>query len=600
MRLKMMVLVCAVCVLGWGISAVGQTGIPDGFTEFSRSDNEYTAVNIVPAQYRNSHGIGILFTGTDDLHYYAHPPTDFQKGLELQIHAQAEGLNFGKTIFPASSRFQDPSLSQMVDVYVGDFNCFVPILSSMEPNTSYAVNIDISGLTCTSKLCLPPTTKTLTLSLQPTQTQWQAIEIDGAQDNTTSSTAPVQPISSRQILFFLMAAIAAGVAINIMPCVLPVIPIIVMRLVEQAQESGRRRIALGLSFCLGILLFFVGFALVAAILNITTGAVINLNSLFRYPALAITLFLMIVFFALIMLDLIPLVLPSSVTGHQSTTSGFAASVGTGFFAAVLSIPCSGALLGFVLVWAQTQPLAVSSLAILFMGVGMALPYAVVVAVPALLNRLPKPGAWMDLFKKSCGFLLLFIAAKLALAALPKERLVNVLVYGVVFSFCVWMWGTWVTFSTPARQKWIIRLIALLIAIGAGLWLLPTHEALIDWQVYDADAVTDALADDQPVLLKFTADWCTNCKVVDYRVFRKPVIANLIEAKGVLAVKADTTTIDLPGTRDLNTLYGEAGNVPVTILLKPHTDPVKLRGIFSVNELKDLLVTLPDKQAAHGP
>lgn len=596
MRRKRVLLLCAVCVPGLCVSAWGQGDIPEGFTEFARLDNEYSAVKAVPGLYQDNRGIGILFTGTEDLHYYAKPPTEFQEGLELQIRAQAEGLDFGQPVFPTPSQIQDPALSQTVDVYAGDFQCFIPLLSIADPDTTYEVTVDISGQTCTSTLCLAPTSKSLTLSLQPAQTQWHTITIDAAQGGTTSSTVvSAQAVSLREVLFYFMTAVVAGLSINIMPCVLPVIPIIIMRLVEQTQHTGRRRIALGLSFCLGILLFFAAFALVSSVIQVTTGVFIDLNSLFRYPAAAIALFLMIVFFALIMLDLMPLALPSSVSTHQSTGSGVAASLGTGFFVVVLSIPCSGALLASVLIWAQTQPMAVSSLAILLMGVGMALPYGVVIAVPGLLGRLPKPGAWMELFKKSCGFLLLLIAAKLALAALPKDRLINVLVYGVVFSFCVWMWGTWVTFSTPMKKKWLIRCLALLIAVSSGLWLLPSHEALIDWQDYDAQAVTEALDEDRPVLLKFTADWCTNCKIVDLRVYQKPEIAELIETKGVLAIKADTTTNEMPATQDLNTLYGEAGNVPVTILLKPHADPIKLRGIFAADELKDLLKALPNKK-----
>ncbi len=79
---------------------------------------------------------------------------------------------------------------------------------------------------------------------------------------------------------------------------------------------------------------------------------------------------------------------------------------------------------------------------------------------------------MEIFKKSTAFLLFFIAVKLTLAALPKERLLHVLMYGIVFSFCVWMWGKWVDFSTPASKKWTIRAVAVIIAVIAGLWLLP--------------------------------------------------------------------------------------------------------------------------------
>ena len=319
-----------------------------------------------------------------------------------------------------------------------------------------------------------------------------------------------------------------------MPCVLPVLPLILLRLVDQSRRPGGRRIAPGLAFCAGVILFFAAFALISAIISLTTGAVLDLNSLFRYPAAVIVLFLAIVFFGLVMLDIVTLSLPSSVAGRQSAASGLAGSVGMGFFAGMLSTPCSGALLGFVLVWAQTQPLLVSSTAIVLMGVGMALPYAIIVLIPSLLDRIPKPGYWMEIFKKSTGFLLFLIAVKLTLAALPKDRLLNVLMYGIVFSYCVWMWGKWVDFSTPALRRTVIRLIAVALAVGAGLWLLPAQRqpagAALDWKPYDADVVQQAVSQ-QPVLLKFTADWCTNCKVVERRVYEDPEVVQLMRGQG---------------------------------------------------------------------
>jgi thiol:disulfide interchange protein len=236
-------------------------------------------------------------------------------------------------------------------------------------------------------------------------------------------------------------------------------------------------------------------------------------------------------------------------------------------------------------------------------VGMAMPYAVVVLVPSLLNRLPRPGYWMDIFKKSTAFLLFFIAVKLTLAALPKDKLLNVLTYGIVFSFCAWMWGKWVDLSTPSPRKWTIRATAAVVALIGGLWLLPlpgrSVKAAIDWQPYDTRIVQQAVAQQRPVLLDFMADWCTNCKVVDRRVYQDPQIAKLLREKGVLAVRADTTIIDYPATKDLKEVYGEAGNVPVTIALLPDGSQEKWRGIFDKEQLAQILKKLPEAQTYGG-
>ncbi|OHB63023.1 MAG: hypothetical protein A2Y76_14415 [Planctomycetes bacterium RBG_13_60_9] len=534
-------------------------------------------------------GLAVIFEGTQDLHYYARAETAPAPGLQLKVEATAPGIEFGEPVFPEWELFDDPT-GQKIEVYVGDFTVFVPIRESSIRATAKAdVTVQIAGIACTSKLCLQPFDKTLatTLDLSKTDT-WRPIPKPGAGR---------QSVLSYSTGIYYLLAIAAGLSINIMPCVLPVLPLILMKLVDQSKRSGSSRIAPGLSFCVGVIAFFGVFALISAIVNLTTGAMLDLNSLFRYPTAAIVLFLAIVFFGLAMLDVVTLSVPSSIANRQGAVSDLAGSAGMGFFAGVLSTPCSGALLGFVLVWAQTQPLPVSSTAILLMGVGMALPYAVLALVPSLIDRIPKPGYWMEIFKKSTGFLLFFLAVKLTLAALPKDRLLNVLTYGILFSFCVWMSGKWVGFSTPAPRRWTIRLVALAIAVGAGLWLLPARgpsaEGAIDWHQYDPDLIRQRVSEHQPVLLKFTADWCTNCKVVDRRVYHDPEVARLIRERNVLAIRADTTVVHYPATTDLKRLYGEAGNVPVTIVLLPDGSQEKLRGIFHKQRLIQILKRLPE-------
>ncbi|MBN1126452.1 MAG: thioredoxin family protein [Sedimentisphaerales bacterium] len=585
--------------------------------------DQRSSATIALSEYQGQPALVVRFQGTEDLHYYARSETAPAPDLHLQVGAEADGVTFEKTVFPQWSTFYDKAAEKNIEVYVGNFTVLLPIQSAA--SKSFDVKVTIQGIACTSEICLPPFTKKIQVNVD--LEAGQVIEaISNKDDNiisqdktiseqSTSSTDPTTQVSSedlsstlsqwnestsaqdqvdRSILFYFALAVLAGLSINIMPCVLPVIPLIIMRLVSQAKESGPRRVALGFSFCGGILLFFVAFAVLAGIINLTTGAVIDLNSLFRSPMAVIVLFLLIVFFALVFLDVITIALPSSVTSRQDAGSGFAGSIGMGFFAGILSTPCSGALLGAVLVWAQTQPLYVSSAAIVLMGIGMALPYALLVSIPSLLNFVPKPGTWMEIVKKAGGFLLLLIAVKFTLTALTKDRLINVLLYGVAFSFCVWMWGGWVGFSTAPIRKWTVRGIAVILAVLTGFWLLPApQESIIQWNHYDRNLLNKSLENGQPVLIKFTADWCYNCKVVDQKVYQQPDIAKLLEQKNVLAIKADTTQRNYPAAVDLNSVFGEAGNVPVTVILNSEEKTyIKLRGIFNPEELRPFLTQLP--------
>lgn len=591
-----------------------------GFTEIARSGDQVSSARIETTKIDDFPAIAVVFQGTGDLHYYATAQSAPAPGLELKVTAAAAGLTFGEPVFPAVKTFTDPAQGKIA-VYVGDFKVLVPISRLDKELAQTTVTVEIAGITCTSQLCLPPFKKTLTARLD--LTQWPELSLEAGGPAAAKPQAGPEPAvtipqpqvekaveekmlsktlagwktidatnagTSRSAAWYLLLAVLAGISINIMPCVLPVIPLIIMRLVAQGKASPGKRVTLGFSFCGGIVLFFAVFAALSAAVKLTTGVGLDLNSLYRNPMAVITLFLFIVFFALVLLDLLTLALPSSVTSRQGGGSGYAASVGMGFFAGVLSTPCSGAVLGAVLVWAQTQPLALSSTALVLMGVGMALPYAILVSIPSLLNYVPKPGTWMEIFKKTGGFLLLLIAVKFTLTALPKERLINVLLYGVVFAFCVWMWGSWVGFTTPRGKKWATRLIALAIAVGCGFWLLPAAESTgIDWQAYNAAAIQGDIDEGRPVVIKFTADWCTNCKIVESNVYHQPDIAALLAKKHIVAVKADTTLATYPAAKDLNAVFGEAGSVPLTVVLDPKDHSMtKLRGIFTPAELKQVI------------
>ncbi len=582
-------------------------------------ESEQSSVRFYPDLQNGQKGITAEFVGTEDLHYYASEKTAPAPGVELKISIQADGILFDRPIFPTPSRFREEALQQDIDVFVGNFRIFIPAQSGLSETSSGPIEITLSGLACTSKLCLNPFRKTFRGLLRPSENDPRGLpklqslaeaESPGAFPFVSASDSQPSPLaqmlavwnedtggktSQPTALFYLLLAIPAGLSINLMPCVLPIIPLIIMRLIAGAKESPGRRLTLALAFCAGIILFFVAFALLAILIQWTTGTVIDLNSLYRQPNAVIILFLLLVFFALAFLDVISFSVPSSLANRpQQSAGGYLGSIGMGFFAGLLSTPCSGALLGAVLVWAQSQPPAIGSSAIVLMGIGMALPYAVLAALPKLLDRLPKPGPWMDTMKKTGGFLLLILAVKFTLAALSKDRLLNVLLFGVIFAFCVWMWGQWVSFQTPPGRRWAVRISAVLLAILCGRWLLPAQApSAIPWQTYEASAVAQALEKDQIVLIKFTADWCTNCKIVERRVYQQPQIAALLAEQNILAVKADTTQADFPASDDLKIIFGEAGNLPVTILLNPKTKTLlKIRGLFEPEYLQEVLRRMP--------
>ena len=392
--------------------------------------------------------------------------------------------------------------------------------------------------------------------------------------------------------FALALAFIAGLGLNIMPCVWPILPLIIMRIVDQAKSGRRQSVMMGMAFCIGILLFFACLAGANIILQSFYDRTLSWGDHLRNPAIVTALALLMIVMALFMFGIFTITVPSSIASKSGSGKGYAGSVGMGFLAAILSTPCSFGILTVAFVWAQGQPLFLGTLTIMVIGLGMAAPYAILTSMPGWSKRLPRGGRWMELFKQTLGFVLLIIAVKLIKAA-PAENRINLLYFMVVLSFSVWIWGTWVTYGSKLSRKLFIRGIAVLLVVLA-FWFFFRPE-LVDWQDYNPTSIASAKSEQKPVLIKFTADWCTNCEIVDRFVFGRKDIAKLIDKKGVLAIKGDTTKASQPATLDLRNVYREPG-VPVTMLFLPgETEPVRLRELFFANELKALLEKLPDRQ-----
>ncbi len=563
--------------------------------ELVKYEKEFSSVSLEPVQMGGKVGIAVIFEGTDDLHYYAKAETAPAAGLELKVEAKSDNFDFGQALFPKWHLFTDP-LNNKIEVYEGHFTIFIPITTVKTPTKTAVIDkgdieVRISGIACTSKICLPPFEKTLQTKIDWSQrSSWKNI----SSVETGSDKPKTIKETGYSIPFALALAFLAGLSLNIMPCVWPVLPLIVMRIVEQAKAGKKQSKAMGFAFCLGILLFFASLAVANIILQIFYGTVLQWGDQYRNPIFVAGMVILLVVLALLMFGVFNIGVPSSIAGKSGTGKGYSGAIGTGFLAAILSTPCGFGILAFAFGWAQAQHWLLATVVIMVIGVGMAVPYAILTSIPGLLKHLPKPGQWMELFKQGIGFVLLIIAVKL-IGALPQIYRTNVLYFAVVLGFCVWMWGGWISFNTKPPRKWIIRITAILIVFVAGWVFLPTPAGeLIPWQDYNDAVIDSALAQERPVLIKFTADWCLSCQTVDKIVYHREDIAKLIVEKAVLAIKADTTAKDYPATLALKNTYNEPG-VPVTILFIPGAEePVKFHEIFFAGKLKDLLEKLPSK------
>lgn len=539
--------------------------------------------------------LAVRFNMAENWHFYASAETA-PGGMNLKLTADSDArIEFGEPIFPDAEPYFDKSLEMTLDVFGEDFEVYLPFMvSQSQSEGTVSIKIRIEGAVCSDIQCRVPEYEPLTAELKidkdATAVKASFVLPQPREPSAKTSGGVLDETLSYPIWYALALALLAGLSLNIMPCVWPVLPIVVLRIVEQAEERKGTKLTMGIAFCLGILLFFACLAILNIVVHVAFGATLQWGDQFRNPIFVTVMALVLVVLALFMFDVFSIVLPGSVADKNTSGSGYLGTVGMGFLAAILSTPCSFGILAAAFAWAQGQPLFPATVAIMFIGLGMAVPYLVLTSIPGLLERLPKPGKWMDIFKKTAGFILLGIAVWM-MTIVPQARRSGVLYYSVILAFCVWMWGGWVGFGSKTTNKIIVRTLAVFLAVAAGYWLLSPSEKLINWQEYDPELIETSLDEGKPVLIKFTADWCLSCKAVEKLVYSRKDVAELIEQKDVVVIKADTTAKDYPATRALKNIYNEPG-VPVSILLLPgKAEDKRWRGKSFAEELKEVLEKL---------
>lgn len=385
-------------------------------------------------------------------------------------------------------------------------------------------------------------------------------------------------MNSLLVLQALLAA-GAGLLLNLTPCVLPAVPLKVRAVLREAGERQAVRLASAALFTAGSVLFFGGLGLATALLQWRWGV------LFQSRALLVALSAMLAALAVLNFSGRSLPLPNTLVTLRSRH--LLEPFFSGLVSALLSTPCTGPLLGGVLIFAVTQPLANILVIFVAIGLGLAAPYVVLILRPSLLKRLPRAGAWTTVIQQSFGWLLLAAALFYAQSVLPSAwgmplwivLLVAMLGWAVV--------TCWRATERSARTA-AIFVGATAAALGYfGSGLSQSAETTIAWQPLRAADVAALPTLGRPALVEFTADWCINCKVLEKTTYEDKDVIAALRRTGAVALRADLTRPN-PVLEHLLALHGGVG-LPFAVVLDPKGREVQtLSGLFTSTSLVQAL------------
>ncbi|MEP2774461.1 MAG: thioredoxin family protein [Luteolibacter sp.] len=408
---------------------------------------------------------------------------------------------------------------------------------------------------------------------------------------TGIAAAPPEPVSEGNLLPILAGMFFGGLILNLMPCVFPVIGLKIMGFVQQAGEN-RRTIALhGVSFTAGVL---ASFAVLSGILFAVRAAALKNGSELKgwgyqlqNPWVVVVLLLLMFILALNMFGLFELgTSATSVGGKLQNKSGHTGSFFSGVLATVVATPCSGPFLGVAIGAAMALPAYQFFLGFAFMAIGLALPYLILSLFPALVEKLPRPGAWMESFKQAMSFLLFATAAYLLWVyggLIGQEYLLAPLMGLSLIAAAAWIYGRWNLPHKSAKTRYTALTITALFAIGGTVLALPPQPNKL-WSEWSEEKAEQIVAEGSPVFIDFTAQWCLTCQVNKKVAYTDEVLA-LAKKKGIVFLKADKTRPNPAIEAKLEELGRSA--IPVNVLMLPGKEPIITPEVLTPGILIDL-------------
>ncbi len=349
-----------------------------------------------------------------------------------------------------------------------------------------------------------------------------------------------------------------GLLLSLTPCIFPMIPILSSIIVSQSKESmnAKKGFFLSLIYVLSMSLAYT----IAGVLAALFGS--NLQTAMQNPWIVVFFSLIFVALALSMFGFYEISLPASWQSKLNQKSKEAEGHGVlgiavmGFLSALIVGPCVAPPLAGALIYiGQTGDVLLGALALFVMSLGMGVPL-LLIGIGAG-KYMPKPGVWMTRVSYVFGVVMLGIAVWMLDKILPSN--VTLLLWGLLFLGSAVYMGAFERLEEGAiGWKKFIKTIALflfiysvLLIVGAfskatnplnplenliskenGAYKVSQNQNLKKEEMFKKISSLKELEDvvrkaKKPVLIDFSAKWCTACKEFEEITFKDPEVLNAL-------------------------------------------------------------------------
>lgn len=528
------------------------------------------------------------------------PKEDYLIPSQVNIQIQ-EGFRLEKTNYPPAEEIKLGFSDTPLSAWQGEI--LIGSLFSVDKNISegsYKLIINFDYQACNDMTCLPPSSVTDTLIVQVVSSQSVSNEINqdefkkielGYTDlsseikKTTESDNSISNMLENNGLFLgLLFVFIGGLALNLTPCVYPLIPITIGFFGGQSEGKTIRLFGMGL-------LFVVGMAVTYSVIGVVTalsGAVFG--SLLQNPIVIIIIALIFLILSLSMFGLYEFQLPNSwVAKAGGAKGGFYGAFFMGLTMGIVAAPCIGPfVLGLVTYVAAKADPYLGFLMFFVLALGLGFPYLLLAIFSGKIKKLPRAGEWMDGVKHIFGFILIGMALYFIVPLLPKSFSGYVLPIFMIITAVYLLVFDKLGNSVKGFKNFKIVFSILLMALAVYNLLPSADNNSIDWQEYSESKLSDSIGQ-TPVIIDFYADWCIPCKELDAITFSDAKVIE--ESRKFLSLKADMTKSLSPEVESLRNKFKIVG-VPTVLILDSNGSEInRITGFVNAEEFINIIKSI---------
>ena len=512
-----------------------------------------------------------------------HPLQDYLIPTSVEFDP-SPGITFDEAVFPEAQVKKLPVSDTPMSVYERT----VKITAAMHLAENFfqreaIVQGRVRSQACDRNSCLPPVwspfsvTVSVDASARPPEADLPttASTLDEVPD-TNADNSSEAGFYRRGLFFNMLLAFLSGLALNLTPCVYPMIPITFAWFGGQTHGNKASLIAHAGVYIFGMAVTYSTLGVVAALTGSLFGAAL------QYPLVLLGVAFVITMFALGMFDVYELRMPAFLTSLVGKPrAGLMGTLLMGLTVGIVAAPCIGPfVLGLLTYVGERGSVLIGFLLFFALAIGLGIPFLFLGIFSGSIRRLPRSGAWMVWVRKVFGFILFgmawyFMRSLLSPLTWSLGLTLLLLVGGIYLAWIAQIPCTGKAFTIFRNIAGSLFFASALYVAVAGVEVVlneKTSAASVEsvkesilWESYSRESLVKAREEYRPVFIDFFADWCEPCRELDAKVYSNPEVVRL--SRRFVMLKADLTAGDDPAVEILMERYRIRG-VPTLIFLRP--------------------------------